>query len=92
VGVRSIIFSAVALALGAFIYLAVFVQGTGSNNTFGPSLRILESVVGMSGLILMIVGALGIGVSATLLTLSRISSHRHTLPVDDVAQEVQIVR
>ena len=91
-GVRSIIFSAVALALGAFIYLAVFVQGTGTNNTFGPSLRILESVVGMSGLILMIVGALGIGVSATLLTLSRISSHRQTLPVDDVAQDVQIVR
>jgi hypothetical protein len=91
-GVRAIIFSAVALALGAFIYLAVFVQGAGPNNTFGPSLHILESVVGTSGLILMIVGALGIGVSATTFTLSRISSHRARRPVGDVAQEVQIVR
>jgi hypothetical protein len=90
-GVRAVIFSAVALALGAFIYLAVFLQGTGPNNTFGPSLRILESVVGTSGLILMIVGALGIGVSATLFTLSKISSHRVTLRTDDAAQEVQIV-
>jgi hypothetical protein len=91
-GVRPIIFSAIALALGAFIYLAVFMQGTGPNNTFGPSLRILESVVGTSGLVLMIVGALGVGVSATLLTLSKISSRRDRLPVDDVAQEVQIIR
>ena len=90
-GVRAVILSAVALALGAFIYLAVFLQGTGPNNTFGPSLRILESVVGTSGLILMIVGALGIGVSATLFTLSKISSHRDTLRTDDAAQEVQIV-
>jgi hypothetical protein len=89
-GVRAVIFSAVALALGAFIYLAVFLQGTGPNKTFGPSLRILESVVGTSGLILMIVGALGIGVSATLFTLSKISSHRVTLHADDVAQEVHI--
>jgi hypothetical protein len=88
-GVRAVIFSAVALALGAFIYLAVSVQGAGPNNTFGPSLHILESVVGASGLILMIAGALGIGVSTTLLTLSRISSHRLTLPVVDVAQEGQ---
>jgi hypothetical protein len=91
-GVRAVILSAVALALGAFIYLAVFVQSASPNNTFGPSLHILESVVGTSGLILMIAGALGIGVSATLFTLSKISSHRATLPVGDVAPEVQIVR
>jgi hypothetical protein len=90
-GVRAVIFSAVTLALGAFIYLAAFMQGTGPNNTFGPSLRILESVVGTSGLILMIAGALGIGVSATLLTLSKLSSRRDILPADDVAQEVQVI-
>jgi peptidoglycan/LPS O-acetylase OafA/YrhL len=90
-GVRAVVLSAVALALGAFIYLAVFLQGTGPNNTFGPSLRILETVVGTSGLILMIAGALGIGASATLYTLSRISTHRVTVPADDVPQEVQIV-
>jgi hypothetical protein len=90
-GVRVIILSAVALALGAFIYLAVFMQGTGTNNTFGPSLRILESVVGTSGLILMIAGALGIGVSATMFTLSKLSSRREIGPIDDAAQEVQII-
>jgi hypothetical protein len=90
-GVRVIILSAVALALGAFIYLAVFMQGTGTNNTFGPSLRILESVVGTSGLILMIAGALGIGVSATMFTLSKLSSRREIGPIDEAAQEVQII-
>jgi hypothetical protein len=90
-GVRSLIFSAVALALGAFIYLAAFVQGTSPNSTFGPSLHVLESVVGASGLILMSVGALGIGVSATLFLLSRLSSREATRPVGD-AHEVQIVR
>jgi hypothetical protein len=89
-GVRAIILSAVTLAIGAFIYLAVFVQGAGTNTTFGPSLRILESVVGTSGLILMIAGALGIGVSVTVLTLSRVSSRRDSLPVD--AEEVHIAR
>jgi hypothetical protein len=91
-GVRGIIYSVVALTLGAFIYLAVFVQSASPNDTFGPSLHILETVIGTSGLILMFAGALGIGVSATLFTLSRISSHRATSPVSDVAPEVQIVR
>jgi hypothetical protein len=91
-GVRATIFSATALAVGAFMYLAVFVQGLGPNNNFGPSLRILESVVDTSGLILMFAGSLGIGVSATLFTLSGISSHRVSQAVGDAAQGAQIVR
>lgn len=91
-GVRAIIFSAIALALGTFIYLAVFLQGAGSNDTPSTSLHVLESAVGTVGLILMVVGALGIGVSATLFLLSRISPQRVTSLVGDVAQEVQIVR
>jgi hypothetical protein len=91
VGVRAIIFSAIALALGTFFYLAVFLRSGGSN-AFGPSLHLLESVVGTAGLLLMVVGALGIGVSATLVTLSSISSRRTGFTGGDVAQEVQIVR
>lgn len=90
-GVRAIIFSAIALALGTFFYLAVFLRSGGSS-AFGPSLRLLESVVGTAGLLLMVVGALGIGVSATLVTLSSISSRRAGFTGGDVAQEVQIVR
>lgn len=92
-GVRPIIVSAVALALGAFIYLAVFVQSGGANDAFvGPSLRILESVVATSGLLLMIAGALGFGVSAALFALTNKSARVDTLPIDVVAQEVPIVR
>lgn len=90
-GVRAVIFSAVALTLGAFIYLAVFVQSASPNNAFGPSLRILESVVGASGLVLMIGGALGIGVSATMWTLSRVSSPRAPSPVGEAA-EARVIR
>jgi hypothetical protein len=75
VGARAMVWSAFALILGAFIYFAIFVQTGGANDTFvGPSLRVLESVVAASGLVLMIGGAIGLGVSTALFVMSRASS------------------
>jgi hypothetical protein len=80
------VWSVLALALGAFIYFAIFVQTGGANDTFaGPSVRVLESVVAAFGLVLMIGGAIGFGVSTALFVMSRASSPFTALSSGDVS-------